>query len=266
MSLTSREQRFTFDEVAELYDRARPGYPEALIDDLVSLSGIAPGARVLELGCGTGQLTRSLARRGFRVLCLEPGANMASVARQRLADFPAVEVVSESFEKWPIETGAFALVASAQAFHWIDPAIRFTKAAEALHEGASLAVIGNAVVSRESPVWTAIQTAYAAHTPELSAGVATRWYGPEGPIRGDFDESALFGLVGSRHHPWSRIYTASEYLDLLRTHSDHRLLPEAQHELLLSAIRRVIDLHGGSVEVEYEAHLYVAPKAIREGS
>ena len=65
------EQRFVFDEIAELYDRARPGYPEALVDDVVALSGIAPGGRILEIGSGTGKATEAFARRGFRIVCLE---------------------------------------------------------------------------------------------------------------------------------------------------------------------------------------------------
>jgi SAM-dependent methyltransferase len=259
VSLTPSEQRFTFDGVAELYDRARPRYPEKLIDDLVSLSEIPAGARVLEIGCGTGQLTESLASRGFRMLCLEPGPNLARVARLRLARFPAVEIASQTFEEWPLEADQFALVVSAQAFHWIDPAIRFAKAAAALRAGGSLAVIGNAPVFRASPIRTALDAAYTAHAPGLvGGGVAAGWYGEEGPIRALFDESALFGPVAWRRHPWSQLYSAPEYLDLMRTQSDHRLLPEAQSESLLSAIRAAIDQHGGRFEVNYDAHLYLA--------
>ena len=61
--------RSTFDAVATLYDQARPGHPERLFDDLASLSGTEPGAKVLEIGCGTAQATVPLARRGYHVLC-----------------------------------------------------------------------------------------------------------------------------------------------------------------------------------------------------
>ena len=100
----TREQRFTFDEVAELYDRHRPGYPEALFEDLVALSGLAPAGRILEIGAGTGQATRPLARRGFRVLCLEPGAALARVARRKLAEFPRVEVLETNAGGGPSQT------------------------------------------------------------------------------------------------------------------------------------------------------------------
>lgn len=151
-----REQRFTFDEVAKLHDRNRPRYPDALFDDLVSLSGISPRGRILEIGCGTGQATIPLAQRGFRVLCLEPGPAMARAARENLAPFPAVQVRQSTFEEWPVENGEFNLVISAQAFHWVTAEVRFTKAATALDATGALAVIGNAVVLGRSPLHEAI--------------------------------------------------------------------------------------------------------------
>src|SRR6187549_3838365 len=81
--------RVTFDEDAERYDRARPGYPTAVFDDLLALAGLGPGARVLEIGCGTGQATVPLAERGCEVVAVELGAQMAAVARSNLARFPA---------------------------------------------------------------------------------------------------------------------------------------------------------------------------------
>jgi SAM-dependent methyltransferase len=84
--------------VASLYDEVRPGYPERLFDDLASLSGTGPGARALEIGCGTGQATLPLARRGYRILGVELGANLAAVARAKLADHPNARVLACSFE------------------------------------------------------------------------------------------------------------------------------------------------------------------------
>jgi len=88
----------TFDRAAALYDVARPGYPDALFDDLVRLSGMPPGGRVLEIGCGTGKATLPLARMGYRLLCLEPGDNLVAVARRNLAPFPDARVLTTSFE------------------------------------------------------------------------------------------------------------------------------------------------------------------------
>src|SRR5919109_4571971 len=81
----------TFDEDAERYDRARPGYPPELYDDLEELAGAGPGSRVLEVGCGTGQATVPLAGRGCRITAVEAGACMAAVARRNVARAAAVD-------------------------------------------------------------------------------------------------------------------------------------------------------------------------------
>lgn len=106
-----RARRATFDEVAERYDRARPTYPDELLDDLVAIAGLVPGARVLEVGCGTGTATVPLAERGLAVTCVELGASLAAVAARNLASFPDVEIVVADFESWtPQRSGYDALV------------------------------------------------------------------------------------------------------------------------------------------------------------
>ncbi len=133
--------RSIFDEAAELYDRARPGYPAALFDDLAGLACCGPGCRVLEIGCGTGQASVPLAARGCALVCVELGPSMAAVARRNLARFPAARVVTAAFEDWPLPPEPFDLVLSATAFHWLDPAVRVVKSADALRPGGALATI-----------------------------------------------------------------------------------------------------------------------------
>ncbi len=96
----------SFDATARLYDRFRPGYPDPLFDDLVRLSAIPKGGRILEIGPGTGQATLPLARRGFSILGLEMGASMARLCRRNLRGFPNVEILNVAFEDWkPAENG-----------------------------------------------------------------------------------------------------------------------------------------------------------------
>lgn len=161
--------KVTFDQVAQLYDQARPGYPEALFDDVVSLSGIPPGGRVLEIGCGTGQATVPLARRGFALLCIELGENLAAVARRNLAAYPRVEVRTGAFEEWPLEEGAFDLAVAATAFHWIDPVVRYPKTAQALRPGGTMALFWNLHVQGNAceGFFEAVQEVYERETPEL---------------------------------------------------------------------------------------------------
>src|SRR5688572_25498368 len=140
MSDDRRQLRTTFDSAADLYQRARPEYPEALYDPLVAAAGLSAGDRLLEIGCATGTATLPLARRGFRISCVELGPALASAARRNLADFPEVEVIEGAFETFvPPTADPFELVFAATAWHWLDPAIRFRRAWELLGTGGHLA-------------------------------------------------------------------------------------------------------------------------------
>src|SRR5579871_1365215 len=136
------EQRFTFDQVANVYRAARPGYPEALIADVVSYAHLKRDDRILEVGCGTGQATESFAKRGFSILAIDPGPEMLHGARESLAGYDNVEFSETTFESWPVRLGEFQLVVSAQAWHWVSPEVRFVRAAQALSPDGSLAVFG----------------------------------------------------------------------------------------------------------------------------
>jgi SAM-dependent methyltransferase len=255
------EQRFTFDEVAELYDRRRPSYPEALVEDLLVLSGIPSDGAVLEIGCGTGQLTSPIARRGYRVLCLEPGRNLAVLADRNLSPFPLVRVVNETFEDASLQSEAFDLVVAAQSFHWVAPEVRFKRAAEVLRRTGSLGIVGNVSAFSDSPVDQALQQAYVKHASHLSGARPTQWYGANGPLPDLFKQFRSFVRMESRRYPWSQTYSAVQYTELLSTHSDHRLLPPAQREALLHAIGEAIDRHGGSLTIMYESHLHLGTRA-----
>ncbi|MGD0980597.1 MAG: class I SAM-dependent methyltransferase [Solirubrobacteraceae bacterium] len=130
-----------FDEVAAQYDRSRPSYPDDLIAEACEVAGLGRYDPVLELGCGTGQLTRSLLARGFRVLAVEPGKQLVALAAQNLAGSGAVEFVNARFEDATLPRNQFRAVFSAAAFHWIDPDVSWEKAARMLAPGGTLALI-----------------------------------------------------------------------------------------------------------------------------
>jgi SAM-dependent methyltransferase len=130
-----------FDEIAAEYDRHRPAYPDELIDQACRVAGIGSGDRVLEVGCGSGQLTRSLAARGLRVTALEPGTSLMSLARQNLEGAAEVEFVNAAFEDAQLPRERFAAVFSASAFHWADPEVSWQRAADALVRGGTLALV-----------------------------------------------------------------------------------------------------------------------------
>jgi SAM-dependent methyltransferase len=137
-----------FNEVPELYDRVRPTYPADLFADLVTITGLDDQSSVLEVGCGTGQATRWLAQFGCAVRAVELGADMAALARQRLASFPNVEIETSSFEDWDDRGRRFDVLLSASAWHWVDPSIGWRRAREVLRPGGWMALLGHIVVRR----------------------------------------------------------------------------------------------------------------------
>ena len=98
--MSSTELKTTFNTAAVLYEDIRPGYPEELIQDIVELSGINDHSRILEVGCGTGKATQSFAERGYEMVCLDIGADLIAVAKEKLSGFPNVSFVEQAFEAW----------------------------------------------------------------------------------------------------------------------------------------------------------------------
>jgi ubiquinone/menaquinone biosynthesis C-methylase UbiE len=138
---TARRYGKVFDEIAAEYDRHRPTYPDELVDHACQVAGIGSGDHVLEVGCGSGQLTRSLAARGLHVTALEPGKSLIALARHNLEGAGAVEFVNAPFEDALFPHEQFQAVFSASAFHWIDPKVSWQKAADVLVPGGTLALV-----------------------------------------------------------------------------------------------------------------------------
>ena len=137
----TRSHGKVFNEVAAEYDRNRPSYPDALVDHACQLARIGAGDRVLEIGCGTGQLTRSLLARGLRVTAVEPGDQLIAIAGENLRDAGDVEFVNARLEDMQLPRGRYQAVFSASAIHWVDPDLSWRKIADVLAPEGTLALI-----------------------------------------------------------------------------------------------------------------------------
>jgi SAM-dependent methyltransferase len=164
-----------FDAVAGAYDRHRPTYPDELIDRACEVAGIGPGAAVLEIGCGTGQLTGSLIERGLRVTAVEPGRRLIAQARARLDGTGDLRFVNARLEEASLPEHHYSAVLSASAIHWIDPDVSWRMAAESLIDGGTLALISYFGVKepRSADDQQALRAAMARIAPELAAAWPT---------------------------------------------------------------------------------------------
>jgi SAM-dependent methyltransferase len=254
----------SFDQVAELYERARPGYPDDLVADLADAARLGPGSRVLEIGPGPGKLSVPLAERGVRLTALEPGGNLAAIARRRLAGYPLAEVVVGKFEDWPAPSEAFDLVAAASSFHWLDPAVRASRAVAALRPGGTLAVIdaywGVRVDSGDDAFSLASQECYARWDPEHDPD----YPGPALAELPERNEELAFctgiEVVSLRRYVCHRRYSAAEYRDLVGTFSNVIGLDEGSRAGLLGCLTELISRLGGTLERHDVYDLWLAGK------
>jgi SAM-dependent methyltransferase len=255
--------RATFDSAAASYADARPTYPDELVDALVAATGIGPGSRLFEVGCGPGTATLPLARLGCRITAVELGAGLAAEARRRLAEYPDVDVVTGSFETWPPAQHAFDLVYAATAWNWVDPDVRYRRAHEVLRPDGHLAFwqASHLVPADGDPFFREIQDVY----DEIGEAVPGDhvWLGPgDLPDRThEVEASGLFEMTLVRHVDWETTYDADGYLALLDTFSGHIAMEDAKRAHLYAQIRRRLSLRpDGLLRRHWGAVLHVAAR------
>ncbi len=257
--------RTIFDQDAFLYDKVRPGYPEALFDDVIHYAQLPIDGRILEIGCGTGQATLPMARRGYHILSLELGANLANLARHNLQGYPHIQVLTQAFEDWPVQPAAFDLALSATAFHWIDPAISYQKVAQALKSSGTLALCWHIHVQSTASqgFFEAVQKIYQQVLPAKDQNTKSLPWPEEVPetITAEINQTKLFSQVTVQRYPFTISYDAESYLQLLNTYSDHKALETQQRIRLFNGIADLINTKfNGSITKGYLTLLYLARK------
>ncbi|HEX6354813.1 class I SAM-dependent methyltransferase [Actinophytocola sp.] len=243
-----RQVAESFGEDSERYDRTRPRYPDAMIDQIVAGS---PGTDVLDVGCGTGIAARQFQAAGCAVLGVEPDARMADFARRG-----GVEVEVATFEDWDPAGRAFDAVVAGQAWHWVDPVAGAVKAAQVLRPGGRLALF-----------WHVFQL-----PPEVAHAVAEVYQQvvPNSPFNFQPSTQALdmyrvmftkatdgirevggFSAPDEWRFDWEQTYTRDEWLDLLPTQGAMTRLPAAQLAAVQASVGTAIDAMGGTFTMSY---------------
>jgi len=200
------------------------------------------------------------AARGVRLTCLEPDPAMAEVARRNLAPYDA-DVVGTSFEEWQ-PTERQPLLYAAQAWHWVSPAARCTKAHDLLRPGATLALFWNVGAYSDVDLREAMDETYRQLAPDTPDTWRPRH--AQDPLTSndwaatEIAASALFGPVTISRHRWQTAYSSEAWIELSSTQSNHRMLDDATRDALFDRVREVVAAHGGIVDVEYTATAYLA--------
>lgn len=240
----ARDRRDVFGEAVEQYARARPGYPDAMVEDILAYAD--PASDILEVGAGTGKATVSFASRGVSMTCLEPDPRMAARLRKECAPFPNVTVEESRLENYSRPLAFDALIAG-QSWHWVDRLRRWDLAYESLREGGTIALFWNAYVIADDATRSEIRAI------DERYSVDTSHYGvtkedldsdeielEEGWPAYDLVTDSRFEDLVSRRYRRHLDYDAETFIDLLASTSAYRLLEESDREHLFDDVRAVL--------------------------
>jgi SAM-dependent methyltransferase len=241
----------SFGAVAAEYDRLRPTYPSALVDDALAYAALGDSVRALEVGAGTGKATVAFAGRGVPVTAVEPDPEMAQVLRRNVSAFD-VRIQVSSFEEFePAE--AYGLLYSGQAWHWVEPDVRWQLAARALAPGGAVALFWNHERPADPAVLDAQRAVHDAHAPQvwhepwLAAEDQRQW--PE------LSDHPLFTDFRAEIYPWRRTLATADFVARTATISRYiRLDPAVRAALLADLAARL----GDTVELSMDTVLYLA--------
>jgi SAM-dependent methyltransferase len=250
----------SFGREAERYDRSRPGYPPALIDDIVGR--YSDELSVLDVGCGTGIASRLLAERGAHVLGVDGDPEMAGIAARH-----GIPVEVAAFEAWDPAGRTFDRVASAQAWHWLDPELSTGKAMSVLRPGGRLCIFWSAGFHPD-PLADALVDTYRrvlpAGGPVVVIGYAANRSNDTLADSGMVTDAirACDGLAGVRMRTftWRRTYTRDQWLDQLLSHSDHLAMDPDLRQDLSDAVGSTIDDFGGEFPMTFVTTLVSATR------
>jgi len=253
-----RDAGWLFNEVPELYDRVRPGYPDDLVARIVTGS---PGPAVLDVGCGTGIASRQFQAAGATVLGVEPDARMAEVARAR-----GLPVEVATFEAWEPAGRTFDAVVAAQSWHWVDPVAGAVKAARVLRPAGRLAIFGH-VYEPPAEVAAAFAAAYRRVVPDAPLPTPPARRPLDAYLAGYAKVADAIRRTGCFTEPeqWrfdrERAYPRDRWLELLATTGGLTPLPREQAARILDAVGAAIDAMGGGFTMVFTTLATTAVRA-----
>ncbi|MEH2338666.1 class I SAM-dependent methyltransferase [Nostoc sp.] len=267
-SSTDLEQRKNwYSPAAKAYNKARPRYPQDLIQQVVEVAQLSTDSKILEVGCGPGTATVAIAQLGCSMICLEPNPDFFQLAQHNCQPDSNVEIQNTSFEEWKLKPFEFDAVLAATSFHWISPEVGYPKAANALQENGYLILLWNKELQPNYEVYQSLSQVYQLHTPSLdryedqeTQDYILRQLGNMSIDSGQFKD-LISGQVISEV-----TYTVDEYLTLLNTYSPYIKLDPHNKESLFSRLRhRIEDDFGGSLQLSYISAFHIAQKVTSEG-
>jgi SAM-dependent methyltransferase len=235
-----------FASAADIYERARPSYPQDAIDWLVAQTGLGPGHTVVDLGAGTGKLTRLLLPTGARVIAVEPIAEMR-------AHIDGAEVLDGTAEAIPLPDGSADVITAAQAFHWFDHDRALPEIHRVLREDGSFILVWN-MRDLDDLVQRGVEDLLGPMRKDIPGQILGTWREP-------LARSALFGPATVGEFKYEQQFTTDDLCDRVASTSFVAALPAVDREELLVRVRALTHGIAEPFAFPYKTEVHVIPRS-----
>lgn len=247
-------KEWTFNTVAETYEKIRPGYPGELYQTLFAYAPLDASRSAVEVGIGGGQATLPVLKTACKLTAVEHGDQLAQLCREKFGDYPSFSVITGKFEDADLPENSFDLVYSASAFHWVPEEIGYPKVFRILKSGGAFARFANhPYQAKDNPaLFEAIQNAYAEYYYPYygkQPGKLSEYTEEQAAARAAIAEKYGFTDIQYELFHRVRILSAAEYRKLIGTYSDHITIEESIRERFFDSIEDAINRHGGSISI-----------------
>ncbi len=253
-----------YSNVAQTYDRVRPKYAPAFLEHVSENAQLPQDGKILEIGCGPGTATQSLARMGYSVVALEPSLAACNVARQNVAAAPNIEIINTSFEEWEPVDREFDAIVAATSWHWVSPANKYQKAASLLKDCGSLILIWNTTMTPPQEIFESLTEIFRQYLPAFAEYKDRAREVRELNIFADEAiDSCLFCNLRTGVESIKVDYPIDDYLQLLTTYSPCiALAPDRRSELLDRLRARLEPIYGNQMPLSYQSVFQILDRSL----
>ena len=234
-----------FASAADVYERARPSYPAEAVAWLVDRTEIGPGSTVLDVGAGTGKLTRLLLASGARVVAVEPIEEMRALVED-------AEAVEGTAEELPFTDASADVVTVAQAFHWFDAERALAEIHRVLRPGGYLVLVWNSR-DLDDPLQRAVEDLLGPLRASVPAQQESRW-------REAVTGSGLFEAPESREFTYAQQFTADDLCGRVASTSFVAAMPPVERDELLARVRGLVHGRPEPFRFPYKTEVHVVPR------
>ncbi|GEM_PF-2090764 len=258
----NRNLKTNFGKVSELYDKARIGYPEELIGDALKFSKIDKKARILDVGCGSGQLIESLFRKGFYIVGLDISQDLVEIAKKKYSESPNVELVVGSFEDFETPKENFDAIFSGIAWHWVKPERRYEKAYEILKKNGALALVWYFQESNKSNFLGEIGKILDKYGGKNAGPAGQRMKDYADFVHKELSENRFFNSVQRKEYSEELEFSKNRYVELVLTYGWVQSLSEKDRDNLIKDLQEVSGKYTEPLIIPYKYVLILARKKV----